>query len=484
MKKIIALLLVLVMTLSLMACGNASGAQAGGESAGDTQAAANGGGSFRVGYGKANITPDGQVGMGGYGRSDQRLSTGVLSYLYVTCVAITDADDNTLLLYGMDLCSSGDAYKFAANVSDATGVPVDNIVMSASHTHSAPDYGTVASGQGDALNKLKKGLVKAAETAMEDRKEAKMYGGSVETEGMNFVRHYLCNDGTYCGDNFGDSSSGYAGHASEADPVLQMIKFTREGDNDVYIANFQTHPHQTGGSAKYDLSADIVGEFRAAMEQELGCEIAYFTGAGGNINSRSRIEAENQTKDWKEWGKRMAKYAQSVEYTELATGKVQSAKMEFQAAINHADDAIAGICGELRNKWNKGEITTAQVKEIGLTYGIKLNSPYHAGAIASRASMGNFSSFIIQCYSFGDVGFVSAPYEMFDTSGVQIKEGSPFPMTIIAECSNGGNGYFPSQFAFDVSGGYECDTTKYVPGTAEKLVESYLGMLETHHANK
>ena len=480
MKKIVALLLVLVMVLAMTACGASTPAgEGGGENGG---ASANGG--FRVGYGKANITPDGQVGMGGYGRSDQRLSTGVLSYLWVTCVAISDAEDNTILVYGMDLCGSGDAAEFRTNVSQATGVPVDNIVMSASHTHSAPDYSVVTSGSGDALNKLKKGLVSAAETAMEDRKEAKMFVGSVDTEGMNFVRHYICNDGTYCGDNFGDSSSGLAGHASQADPELQMVKFTREGDNDVYIANFQTHPHQTGGSSKYDLSADIVGEFRAAMEQELGCEIAYFTGAGGNINSRSRIEAENQTKDWKEWGKRMAKYAQSVEYTEVATGKVQAASFEFEAKINHADDQWATLGSDLRNRWNKGEITTAQVKELSAAAGFPFNSPYHAGAVASRASMGNSSSFIIQAFSFGEVGFVSAPYEMFDTSGMYIKENSPFAMTIIAECSNGGNGYFPSQFAFDVSGGYECDTTKYVPGTAERLADQYLEMLEAQYNNK
>jgi len=477
MKKVIAMLLAAVLLLGLCACGASAPA---GEGGGATEGGAAG---FLVGYGKENITPDGSVGMGGYGRADQRLSTGVLSYLYVTCVAITGTNGETLLVYGMDLCSSGDAAEFRADVSKATGVPEGNIVMSASHTHSAPDYGTVAPGQGDALNKLKKGLVKAAETAMEDRKEAKIFVGSVETEGMNFVRHYICNDGTYAGDNFGNASSGYAGHATEADPELQLVKFTREGDNDVYIANFQTHPHQTGGSSKFDLSADIVGEFRAHMENDLGCEIAYFTGAGGNINSRSRIEEENQTKDWKEWGKRMAKYAQSAEFTEVATGKVQGATFEFEAKINHADDQWASLGSDLRNRWNTGEITYEQVKQLSAEAGFPFNSPYHAGAVSSRASMGNSSSFPIQAFSFGDIGFVAAPYEMFDTSGMFIKENSPFKMTIVAELANGGNGYFPSLTAFGY-GGYEVDTTKYVSGTAERLADQYVAMLTEQFNNK
>ena len=479
MKRIISVLLVIVLLLGLCACGAASTAEGG---AAETTAAA--GGAFRVGYGKADITPEGQVGMGGYGRSEDRLSTGVLSYLYVTCVAISDANDNTILVYGMDLLNSGVPYKYAEDISKATGVPVDNIVLSASHTHSAPDYSIAASGQSAALNKLRKGLVAAAETAMEDRKEAKMFVGSVETEGMNFVRHYLMNDGTYAGDNFGSTASGYASHASQADSQLQMIKFTREGDNDVYIANFQTHPHQTGGMTKYDLSADVVGEFRAAMEKALGCEIAYFTGAGGNINSHSRIPEEQATQDWKAWGVKMAEYAQKVEYTEVATGKVQAAKFEFEAMINHNDDQWASLGSDLRSRWEKGEITTAQVQELSAAAGFPFNSPYHASAVANRASMGSSSSFTIQTFSFGDVGFVAAPYEMFDTNGKFIKENSPFKMTIVAECANGGNGYFPSQFAFDVSGGYECDTTKYVPGTAERLADQYVAMLTEQYNNK
>ena len=485
MKRVISLCLICVLVFSLCACGAASsGSNAGTTAAQGGETTAPKAGGFRVGYGKENITPDGQVGMGGYGRSDQRLSTGVLSYLYVTCVAISDADDNTLLLYGMDLCAPNDAYRFAENVSKATGVPVSNIVMSASHTHSAPDYSVATSGQGAALNKLKEGLIKAAETALEDRKEAKMFSGSIETEGMNFVRHYLMNDGTYCGDNFGSTASGYKQHATEADGELQLIKFTREGDNDVYIANFQTHPHQTGGGQKFDLSADIVGEFRANMEKDLGCEIAYFTGAGGNINSHSRVPEEQQTKTWKDWGKRMAKYAQEVEFTEIATGKVQAATFEFEAKINHEFDSVAAICGNLRDRWNKGEIEYNDVVTLGAAQGIKLNSPYHAGAISNRASMGISRTFPIQAFSFGEAGFIAAPYEMFDTNGKFVKENSPFAITIVAELANGSNGYFPSLFAFDVSGGYEVDTTTYVRGTAERLADQYIAMLTEQYNNK
>ena len=87
------------------------------------------------------------------------------------------------------------------------------------------------------------------------------------------------------------------------------------------------------------------------------------------------------------------------------------------------------------------------------------------------------ASFVIGAVSFGDVGFAWAPYEMFDTNGSFIKENSPFPVTFVAECANGGNGYFPSSLAWD-NAGYEVDTCKYVKGTAEELADNYVAMLD------
>lgn len=117
MKKVVCLILAVLMLLSMTACGASEG---GAVETTETKAP-----GFRVGYGKANITPETGVPMGGYGRSDQRISTGTLSYLWATCIAITDADDNTILLYGLDLCNSAEAYNhFAVDVSKATDVPL------------------------------------------------------------------------------------------------------------------------------------------------------------------------------------------------------------------------------------------------------------------------------------------------------------------------------------------------------------------------
>ena len=91
--------------------------------------------------------------------------------------------------------------------------------------------------------------------------------------------------------------------------------------------------------------------------------------------------------------------------------------------------------------------------------------------------MGKNRSFDIWAISFGDVGLAVAPYEMFNDSGVFIKENSPFKFTMVAECANGANGYFPTLWACS-HGGYEPDTTRYVHGSAEILADQYVAMLQ------
>ena len=117
MKKIVSFIMVLALLCGLCACGAAGSTAptAGTDGAGGSATA----GSFRVGYGQANITPDDPVPMAGYGRSDQRISNGVINYLMASCLAITDADDNTILLISTDLVAPHDSTPHAPTPCDA-----------------------------------------------------------------------------------------------------------------------------------------------------------------------------------------------------------------------------------------------------------------------------------------------------------------------------------------------------------------------------
>ncbi len=477
MKKILCVLLAVLM-LALLGCG-ASGE---GQQADGTTGAAEGG--FMVGYHKVNITPEDSVPLGGYSKPRERMSTGYNDYLYATICAITDARGETAILIGIDLTSSYSkvSHDIRNEIVKAHGIKFENILYSASHMHSGPDL-----NQSDMpvianyLRTLKSSVTEGVGKALADRKPATMYIGSAQTEGLNFVRRYVMNDGTYAGDNYGSFTSGIKEHESQADGQLQLIKFVREGDNDVLLANFQTHPHRGGGSDNTTITADLVGAFRTAMEEQKGIEVCYFSGAGGNINPSSRIKEENITADYKEQGQELARYAVEVydSMTQVQTGAVK-VKMETVAyPTDHSEDHLVSIASDLYSRYSKGIITAAQLKEEGAQYGIA--SAFHAGAIGTKAKLGETLDFEHFTISIGDVAFVGAPEEMFDTNGRYIKDNSPFEMTFILTYCNGTNGYIPSALGFE-HGGYEVHKCKFKAGTGEAIAEKFVEMLSTLHA--
>lgn len=457
------------MVLSMTACGSA-------DSTGETtEAKAT---KLQVGYAAVDITPDEDgLPLSGYGRTMNRLSKGTLSYLYVTCTAITGTNGETILNYGMDIIGSADAYSFAPKVTKATGVPEENIIMSASHTHSAPDLGkTDVPGIVNFKNKLGDALVKAAEEAMANRCDAEMYIATVETQGLNFVRRYVLENDTYAGDNYGDfNSAPIRGHETEVDNTMQLIKFEREVDKDVILANFQTHPHRTGGSQKYDVSADIVGRFRDSLGATLNCYVSYFTGGSGNVNPTSRIEEENVYEDWKAHGDAMATAALGAEYKKVEGTDVHATTVVYTATLDHSMDHLVERAKELDEAYLAG-VSFSKVKEMGEPDGIL--GPFHAEAIIAKEKRPATQEVPLYAHSVGNVGFVAAPYEMFDISGMRIKTGSPFEMTFICTCANGSNSYMPVEDIWD-NGGYSVQCCRFVRGTAEAFEAEFLGMLNT-----
>ena len=441
---------------------------------------------FSVGYGRVDISPKESVPLRGYGNTSRRMSTNIQDPLYATAVAISDKDDNTVILFAMDLTEITETViaPIREAISTATGVPFCNIQVSCSHSHSAPDHeNTAVPSIPRYLTMLKFWMVEAAQKALADRLPAEMYINSAETKGLNFVRRYILENGTAGGDNYGDfKSSPIACHESEVDHSLQLVKFVREGGKDVIVANFQGHPHRAAGSKNTNVTSDLVGVFCEELQKELGVLAAYFSGGSGNVNCHSRIEEENITKDYIEHGKALAAYAVACEgsYKKVATGKVQVKPYNYVANINHTQDHKVSIATEIYEEWQATGDRKACVKrcvENGM------NSPYHAGAIISRSKMSLTDSFSIYALSVGDVAFVAAPYEMFDTNGSYIKDKSPFEMTMVMTCANGFQAYLPSLLGWK-NGGYSVDTTLYEMGTAEKVAEKYVDMLNELYSTK
>lgn len=299
------------------------------------------------------------------------------------------------------------------------------------------------------------------------------------TKGLNFVRHYVLADGTYKGDNFGElNDSPYEGHTTEADPEMRLVKFHRAGGADVVLANWQIHPHRTGGTLKKDVSADILGVMRDEMEDKLNCHVVYFNGAAGNINPTSRIREENLTGTYVEQGLALARYALEAEgsYTPLALGAVKICNKSVWEPLNRPDPAILEICLKIRDFWRETNDSMAS-KRLSNRYGI--NSQYAAMQFINRINMkqeGFNYHFTVLCV--GDMGFIAVPYEMFDTNAKYVRDCSPFAQTIVASCCNDYMNYVPSAYGFD-HGCYEADSSRANPGAGERFAYTLVRMLRS-----
>ena len=433
--------------------------------------------TLQVGFSRVNITPEESVPLAGYGNTSMRLSQSVRDETFATCAAITDADGITVLLYASDMVSTLASLfdGIRQDISEATGVPFDNIHFSASHMHSGADLSNVDFPSVVRYRAQLAGyMLAAAKEALADRKPARMYVTSTVTKGLNFVRRYKLQGDIYVGYQSDVTELGLPviGYETEADASLQLVKFDRGADkNPVMIANFQTHPHKTGGMQKYDISADIVGEFRDNLSAALDCDVVYFTGASGDQNPMSRIATDHHNLGMKAYGEKLAEYAYNAldDLKPVEGNVIKTNRVAFTVNVDHTMDHMIDQAREVYNVWKS--TSKAAGNALAEQYGIK--GVYHARGIINRINQPETTNLELNTFRIGDLGFITGTMEMFPTPGKYARDNSPFENTfIITGCS----GYIPCSAAYDY-GSYEAVSSTYQQGTAEQLAEQYVKML-------
>ena len=473
MKKILCMLLAALMVASLAACGGSGD----GEGEGGKTAAVEG---LHVGYGQTDISPAMNTPLGGYGTPENRRANGKIDPLYATCLAFQEGTD-TVILFNMDAIRSNRdlTEQVRAEVNAATGVPKENIIVMSTHSHSTPELtnGEVKSGYWPVYIK---GAVDAATAAMADMAPAKLSVGTKQLEKMNFVRHYLMNDGTYMGSNFGSTASGFKEHATVNDPGLRVVGIDREGDkNDIAICSWGAHPCFTGGSTELNISADYIGTTRRALKAANGMDMFFILAAAGNHNTNSLMQQEMNGHDNNSYGQALAGYIVEALADAKPVGgegiEVLSKDVDYPTQKEAADPAVLAQCNEVIDLWNATDRATGN--DLAHKYGF--HSVYHCNAIIANHNRDEDSYTInLMVTRIGDLAIVHAPYEMFSDNSLFIKENSAFgENTIIATMSNHAWGYFPTKEAY-AYGCYESFGANFRSGVAEDIADEYVAMLK------
>lgn len=233
-------------------------------------------GKWRVGAAEYDLTPTGSVFLYGYPHTP-RMSNRVNDPLLASAVAFCDGR-STVLLIGCDLIFVPRSVSQPARqrIAHATGLPVSQIMVTATHTHSGPVTCQYASNLDDPvvpepcaqyLVQVEDTIVRAGCDAVERLRPASVFSTQVSAEGLGTNRH----------DPAGPSISEV--------PVL-LARHSDTGSPAALVCVCTMHP-----TVLHEDSVCISGDFLGLARKYLqangyACPVVCHMGAAGNQSPR------------------------------------------------------------------------------------------------------------------------------------------------------------------------------------------------------
>ncbi len=441
---------------------------------------------FLAGYYRIDITPPVGVPLSGY--YSRRAMTGILDPLYATCLAFSDGKNRALVVAVDNLQI---AAPVIAQLKDAvkakTGLPPEAIFIHASHIHTGP--AVVAKGvcvaDGDAAivqlsnTILASRLSDGAKYAFDDLAPAKMLIGKGEAKGISFVRRYKMKDGS-TQTNPGVNNPNIDHPIGRPDETLQLVRFVREGKKEIALMNFQCHPDVIGGTK---CSADWPGLACRLLERAFGGDVdaILVNGAQGDTNHiQTDVKKGEVIPRRYEMSKHMARTIVGAalqvwgKCVPVPVGRIGYGMRDVRIESHRGkpeDLPLAHKYVELHKAGRASEIPAKGMQNVTLVAGayrmVELeHGPDHFTMPVSAISIGT------------TLAFAGFPGEPFTWMGCEVKAKSPFAMTVPACTTNGSRGYFPVESAY-AEGGYEAATSRFAPGSAERLVAGQLEQLKS-----
>jgi len=417
--------------------------------------------TLRAGAFAMNINPD-KYPVSVNGGMTDRLADKAADPLHARCLVLDDGSVQIALIV-CDSCMIPREITDEAKrqAQKRTGIPPDRILISATHTHTAPTLGNVFQSDPDPdymrylPTKIAEGIARAQANLAAARigwavgrdptqvfnRRWKMAAGTIEPNPFGTVDHVRMNPGY--------QARGLIEPAGPTDPEVSILSVqAADGRPIALFANYSLH--YVGGVPA--LSADYFALFAERVSQLLGAGTAkpafvgiMSNGTSGDINNINFAGAA-------------PKGQQSYEQARLVADSVARAAHKAYQTIKHRD-------------WV--ELAMAQ-KEIEL--GVRRPTPAEvdrAHEILAKADrplrslpevyaretvlMSRYPAtvkVVVQAIRIGELGIVSSPCETFVDIGLEIKKRSPLRPTFTIELANGYNGYLPTPAQHKL-GGYE-----------------------------
>ena len=442
---------------------------------------------LKVGTAAIDITPE-QFPLAPRGSHFPRPITGTHDPLYVRCIVLENGDTR-LAMAVVDSCmvhrEQLDPAKQKA--AKASGIPVANMMVSSTHTHSAP-FANARNGTTEELayqRKLIAGITEAIVTASKNVQPAKAgYSGYDLPDEVHNRRWFLKPDKMPANPfgefdivkmNPGSNPDVLISPAAPIDPEVSVLYLTDAKNKPLGVfANYALHyVGSTGGQ----MSADYFGEFARLMPVRVGNPAEGFVammsnGTSGDINNIDFL------------GRRPRR--EPFEQIRIVASKTADAASR---AIAQIESPTADLTLDMRQRaisLKHRMPTEAQIERARKIVAVdaegEKNLPRLAKVYAERtlvlAENSPTTEVLIQTIRIGDLAICSLPFEVLVEIGLELKAESPAADTFVVELANGGYGYLPTpaQHAF---GGYETwlGTSKVQKDASDILTAELLDML-------
>lgn len=435
--------------------------------------------NLKAGFARVNINPPMGIFVSGY--FIPRYADGILDDLEANALAIS-LGDTTQLLINVDNAGIVQEISTAYRklVSEATSVPMDNIIISCTHTHTGPEVnGRVDDSLVSEYREfLGKRIRDAAVFAIADLKDAKMGYGKGKAENVAFVRRFIMKDGS-TKTNPGVNNPDIVRPVGQIDDSVNVIRFDREGADTIVFVNFANHPDVVGGCK---LSGDWPALLRKDVEKILdNTKCIFFNGAQGDIN---HVNVHPKGGDLNGMFIDFDDVARGYSHAQYIARVVTGGVLQAFDKVNYIDvDSIKGKLVTINvpsNKPTPEELPEAhRINDLHLA-GKDSELPYEgmmlttvvaeAGRMVRLENAPDAFDMILSGFRIGPVAIVGIPGEPFNAIGRGLKETEGYDMIIPCCVTNGYQGYFPMQDSYD-EGGYEARSSNFKAGVGELIIQ-------------
>lgn len=230
-----------------------------------------------------DITPPLGIDLAGY--FNIRKADNILDNLYAKTVVLR-TETNEVAITSCDLCVIPRELilKIRELASIWSNIPKDNIMISATHTHTGPVTTGLLAGEIDQayIEVMTRKVATSIFMAKRNLQEAIVKVGRGKEESIIFNRRYVMKDGSTV-TNPGKLNPNIVKPAGPIDPEMLVILIeSKIGEPIALIINYSNHVDTIGGTG---VSADYPGIMDKILKKFLGnVSILFLNGAEGDVN--------------------------------------------------------------------------------------------------------------------------------------------------------------------------------------------------------